>query len=161
MIFRRANNDDIVFINKMYGDGSKLLGTLGVDQWQNDEMPSADLNDDIYVLDDEGIVATAVLMEHDKQYDVIYEGKWISDDSYFAIHRVATSEDKRQMGYAKILFDEIEKFAILSGKKSLKVDTHRDNIPMQNFLKKMGYVYCGVIILDILKERLAFEKILK
>ena len=44
--------------------------------------------------------------------------------------------------------------------KSLKVDTHRGNIGMQNLLKKIGYSYCGVITLESGDERLAFEKIL-
>ena len=43
---------------------------------------------------------------------------------------------------------------------SLKVDTHEENIPMQNLLKKNGFKYCGIIYLEDGGKRVAFEKTL-
>ena len=41
------------------------------------------------------------------------------------------------------------------------MDTHGDNIVMQNLLKKLGFVYCGIIHVEEDDDpRLAFEKIL-
>ena len=41
---------------------------------------------------------------------------------------------------------------------NLKIDTHRDNIPMQKVLKRNGFCYCGIIYLESGDERLAFQK---
>ena len=41
---------------------------------------------------------------------------------------------------------------------NVKIDTHRDNVVMQNMLKKNGFVYCGIIHLVNGEERLAFQK---
>ena len=41
---------------------------------------------------------------------------------------------------------------------SIRVDTHRDNLPMQRMLQKNGFIYCGIIYLADGKERFAFEK---
>ena len=44
---------------------------------------------------------------------------------------------------------------------NLKIDTHRDNYPMQKSLKKNGFEYCGIIYLADGNERLAFQKSIK
>ena len=41
---------------------------------------------------------------------------------------------------------------------NLKIDTHENNIVMQNMLKKNGFTYCGRIYIDNGGERLAFQK---
>ena len=44
---------------------------------------------------------------------------------------------------------------------SIRIDTHEDNLPMQNLLKKNNYEYCGIIYLEDRSKRLAFEKVLQ
>ena len=41
---------------------------------------------------------------------------------------------------------------------NLRIDTHRDNIPMQKCLIRNGFEYCGVIYLANGDERLAYQK---
>ena len=41
---------------------------------------------------------------------------------------------------------------------NLRVDTHRDNIVMQNFLHSYGFTYCGIIYLADGSPRLAYQK---
>ena len=48
--------------------------------------------------------------------------------------------------------------AQLNNAESIRIDTHRDNIPMQKMLNKNGFIYCGIIYLLDGKERFAFEK---
>jgi hypothetical protein len=43
----------------------------------------------------------------------------------------------------------------------MRIDTHEDNMGMQQLLKKLGYSYCGVIFLGNEDKRLAFEKLFK
>ena len=40
--------------------------------------------------------------------------------------------------------------------KSIRIDTHPDNIPMQGLIRKMGFTYCGDVTIE--SRRLAFEK---
>ena len=42
---------------------------------------------------------------------------------------------------------------------SLKIDTHKDNIPMQKVLLRNGFKFCGIIHLENGDERLAYQKI--
>jgi RimJ/RimL family protein N-acetyltransferase len=51
--------------------------------------------------------------------------------------------------------------AVQANIKSFKVDTHKDNIPMQKTLEKNGFAYCGRIVLLDGNSRIAYEKLLK
>ena len=166
MEFRKANLEDIDLIVQMYNDGSESLKRDGVDQWQGVNKPGRmelmEIINEVYVLDDNGAVSTARIMEYDNQYDNIYEGKWINETkNYYSVHRVATLESGKRRGYAKIMLDEIEALAKKNNIMSIKIDTHKDNKKMHSFLEKKGYKYCGIIILNNGDKRDAFEKILK
>jgi hypothetical protein len=59
------------------------------------------------------------------------------------------------------MLTEAEKIIIDKGIKSIKIDTHKINIPMIKTLESIGYTYCGVIVLKRTKEdnlRNAYEK---
>ena len=87
----------------------------------------------------------------DPNYEVIEGGAWINDRPYGVIHRLASG--RKVMGIAQNAFD----FAFLMI-DNVKVDTHHDNMPMQNFLKKKGFTYCGVIYVGDGTPRDAFQK---
>ena len=56
-----------------------------------------------------------------------------------------------------------EKYAKTNSCPSIKVDTHRANIPMQRLVLSHGYIYQGIIDLNRNEEdqlRLAYEKII-
>ncbi|RVU55377.1 GNAT family N-acetyltransferase [Anaerosphaera multitolerans] len=164
MEIRKAQKEDIKIIYQMYLDGSESLRAEGVNQWQGVEKPQLweveDNLNQIYVLDDKGAVATARIMDYDPAYDKIYEGSWLSNGKYYAIHKVATLNSKKRRGYAGKLLGEIEEFGRKNGISSLKVDTHEDNKTMQNFLLSLGYKYCGIVYLEIEGKRFAYEKII-
>ncbi len=83
-------------------------------------------------------------------YNVI-DGNWLNDREYGVIHRLASGRKAR--GIAKAAFD----FAF--GKTgTIRVDTHRDNIPMRNFLINNGFEYCGVIYVNDGTPRDAYQK---
>ena len=42
--------------------------------------------------------------------------------------------------------------------KNLKIDTHRDNIPMQRALAKHGFRPCGTVYLENGDARVAYQK---
>ena len=62
--------------------------------------------DDRFALDNEKIVATAaIIYDKDPNYDIIYEGKWITDLPYVVIHRIATKQEYRNKGYASKIIE--------------------------------------------------------
>ncbi len=86
----------------------------------------------------------------DPTYKTVYEGKWLNAEPYGVIHRIAVKSHRR--GVASFCFS----WCVSKG-KNIKIDTHRDNIPMQKSLAKNGFSYCGIIHLENGDERLAYQ----
>lgn len=84
-------------------------------------------------------------------YQSIKEGKWLNNESYGVIHRLASSG--RVKGIADTCFD-----FCFSEINNIKVDTHENNIPMQTYFKKIGFMYCGIIYVSDGSPRRAFQK---
>lgn len=107
----------------------------------------------LHVCTEEGeIVGVFVFFEgEDPTYQKIYEGAWKNDRPYGVIHRIAVA--KHCKGVASFCFDYA-----FSKCGNVKIDTHRDNIPMQRSLMKNGFVRCGIIYLANGDERIAFQK---
>jgi len=88
------------------------------------------------VIDDKGFLAGAfVLKDHDDGYPGI-EGKWLNDDPYLVIHRLAS----REKGVGDFIFSYL-----LSLNENLRADTGELNAPMKSLLAKYGFSYCGLI----------------
>jgi len=103
----------------------------------NEESLKKDLtNKASYVVEDGGqIVGTFALYHNDLNYEHI-DGKWINEEPYVVLHRMASIEK----GVGSFILKKI-----CSQYPNVRIDTHQDNIPMKNLLKKMGFVYCGII----------------
>ena len=89
----------------------------------------------------------------DPTYLRIDGGNWINEDPYGVIHRIAVSENAHGKGVASACFEHC--YQIIP---NLRIDTHRDNLPMQKALAKNGFIKCGVIYLKNGEERIAFQK---
>ena len=102
----------------------------------------------------------ALLFENDDTYDVI-EGKWLNNDKYITIHKIAVKYHKQH-----IASDILNYVISLAHKKSInniRIDTSSTNISMNAFLLKNGFVNCGVISIrkdftDLTSLRLAYQK---
>jgi GNAT superfamily N-acetyltransferase len=167
MVFRKTEEADVLNILKIIKDAQDYFRDNGINQWQNN-YPNADtihhdiINDNAYVLvENEKIVGTvAVVFTGEKTYDTIYNGKWLSNEKYATIHRIAINSELKGRGLSSIIIHKVEEMCKMRGIKSIKVDTHRDNASMQRLLNKNGFQYCGIIYLEDKSERLAFEKVL-
>lgn len=84
-------------------------------------------------------------------YTLIENGKWINNEPYGVIHRLASTGSVK--GVAKACFDYC--FTQIN---NIRVDTNNNNLPMQNFFKKYGFTYCGVIYVTDGSARDAFQK---
>lgn len=160
MFIRHAEAKDLSSILSIYENARQYMRKNGnMQQWAggypSEEILTDDINNGIlYVVDSdtEGLLCVfAFLPGPDITYNKIYEGSWPQDEDYYVIHRIAVS--KHRKGIASYVFDYCSSVADV-----LRIDTHKDNIPMQNSLKKNGFSYCGIIHLLNGDERLAYRK---
>ena len=163
LTFRMANESDRESILEIYLEGSNSLKDDGVDQWQGKYVPSLkDIDEhlgiDLYVLEyHKKVVSTACLVEGiDEDYENI-NGKWNTSIPYISIHKVATSNEYKKQSFAKKMMRYAENFAKRK-KMDLRIDTHKDNKKMRNFILSCGYKYTGELILNGELERLGYDK---
>lgn len=160
MQIQKATLADIDFILTIIDEARTIMRENGnTTQWNNGYPSSATILEDItnehaFICKvDNEIVGYFCFVQGDNpdpNYAVI-EGNWLNDNPYGVIHRLASG--KKVRGIAKKAFD----FAF-SKNNNIRVDTHHDNLPMQNFLKKIGFTYCGVIYVSDGTPRDAFQK---
>ena len=99
------------------------------------------------------IIGAFILEENANElaYDTI-DGQWLNDEPYAVIHRCATLHN--QKGIGQYFMDWCFKKC-----SNIRVDTHRDNLPMIKFLEKNGFTYCGIVHYEGIGERLAYQKL--
>lgn len=137
----------------------------GSDQWQNGYPNEQVIHNDIskgygYVLVDNNLIIAyaAIIFDIEPAYNDI-KGKWLTNGDYLVIHRVATLNTVKRKGVATHLFRMIEGLCVKENVYSIKVDTNFDNIPMLKIFDKLGYVYCGEVLL-MGAPRKAYEKVI-
>ena len=147
--------------------GRAALAEAGVDQW-NDGYPSresivSDLAKKVsytVALGEKPIATAVILTDGEPDYDEINDGRWLQDGPYITVHRVATHKDAKRTGAASLLIKKAEEMAKERSFAAVRIDTHRDNLVMQSFLQKNGFIRCGIIHLRRSgDERIAFEKL--
>ena len=161
MIIRKANYNDLPEILKIYQGARIFMRENGnPHQWGKINPPRERTENDIkennlYVVESNmGILAVFFYsFGDDPTYNTIYAGKWLNNLPYGVIHRIAVSDKARGQGISGICFE----FAY-NKCKNLKIDTHKDNKPMQRALEKHGFVKCGIIHLANGDERIAYQK---
>ncbi|MDM1296889.1 GNAT family N-acetyltransferase [Empedobacter falsenii] len=164
---RQATIDDKNRIWEILEQAIQKRKEEGSDQWQ-DGYPNIDVvSNDIangygYVITDEKnnvIGYVAIINEIEPAYIEI-EGKWLNDDPYIVIHRLASAQDVQIKGLGTWAMQEIEKVAKEKGVYSIKVDTNFDNIGMLRVFEKLGYQYCGEVYFRG-GARKAFQKLIE
>ena len=162
---RRSVPEDLGTILGIYSSARKFMRENGnPDQW-GDKNPPAELVAADVTEEGHGHVCcdteTGEILGvfwfgypyDDPTYRKIYDGEWLNGKEYGVVHRIATAENARGKGVAKFCLS----YALgISG--NLRIDTHRNNIPMQNLLASLGFSRCGTIYLLGGDERIAFQK---
>ena len=159
MEIRKAEFTDLPRMMEIYAEAREYMRLNGnPTQWVNGYPSEEKIREDIAAgeswlcVEDGEILGVFCFFTHnDPTYDVIYEGSWLNDEPYGVIHRIAVAKHRR--GVASFCYE----FA-LSKCPNLRIDTHRDNYVMQNFVKKNGFSYCGIIHLENGDERLAYQR---
>lgn len=160
MLIRKATTADVPAADEIYGKAKAFMRANGnPDQW-NGEYPNGDdvlsgvADGTSFVCEDNGEVVATFYFKTDADeptYHRIDNGSWKSDEPYGVIHRIAVKHHGR--GIIDFCFNECFKL-----QQNLRIDTHRDNAPMQRCLLRNGFEYCGIIYLESGDERLAYQK---
>ena len=159
MEIRKAQLCDLGEIMEIYDGARAYMRANGnAEQWGNGYPSEALIREDIETgrchlcMDGGEIAGVFCYFEgEDPTYRNIYDGAWLNDKPYGVIHRIAVA--RHRGGVASFCFAHcFEKC------KNLKIDTHRDNIPMQRSLAKNGFTPCGIIHLSNGDPRIAYQK---
>lgn len=157
-MIRPAIAADLDTLMLLYADARAFMAAHGnPTQWKHSptrEMLEADIaHGDLYVLEEGGRIegVFACILGEDPTYQVIEGGAWLDASPYATLHRVAAAKGCHGVFQRVVAFAE--------GKcPHLRIDTHRDNLPMQHCILKQGFRYCGVIHIADGSARLAYEK---
>ena len=164
MRIRHSAKEDIDRIMEIYAWSRRFMADHGnPNQWGPTKWPPRPIIEkDIeegcsYVCLDESdnIIGTFYYIfgrDIEPTYREIEDGKWINDSPYGVVHRIAGDGSVKGIGSFCINW-------AYDRSLHLRIDTHGDNIVMQNLLKKLGFVHCGTIYVEEDHyPRLAFEK---
>ena len=164
MRIRHSAEADLWRIMEIYSFARKYRAEHGnPNQWGPTNWPPETLirsdirNGNSYVcLNDGGNVIGTFFFIHGQDIEPTYreitDGAWLDDSSYGVVHRIAGDGSEKGIGAFCInwAFEQCG---------HLRIDTHGDNIVMQNLVKKLGFVHCGTIYVEEDNNpRLAFEK---
>ncbi len=155
---RKSTYDDLDRIAEIFTYARKQMALNGnPSQWKNDR-PSMelvkkdiDVSNSYVVLNEGKIVATFAFIVGVEPTYLDIDGKWLDDDPYGTIHRIASD------GSVKGVFDQVIDYVSKRG-VDIRIDTHKDNKIMRHLIEKNGFVYCGIIIVDDGTPRLAYQK---
>jgi len=165
MNLRKANLSELTAIWDILQQAIQQRKQDGSEQWQNGYPNEQTIVEDItdgyaYVLVDNNLIIAyaAIIFGEEPAYNDI-KGKWLTNDDYVVVHRVATSNVVKGKGIATHLFKLIEILCVEHKIYSIKVDTNFDNVPMIKILDKLNYTYCGEIFFSGASRR-AYEKVI-
>lgn len=158
MKIRLARPHDLDEISEVYTQArSRMVESGNPNQWINGypsrEVILRDIEDQsLYIgTQHEEVLGCVVFTEgDDPTYQNIDEGSWLNDNAYSVIHRLAVSSQGRGVGRNFIEW-------CIRHHSNIRGDTHADNLPMQNLLKKAGFHPCGIIRNAWGDERVAFH----
>ena len=145
---------------KIYAEGREImLEGNNFHQWPEGHPFRDIIEEDIaagysYVCTDgDDILAVFHLsIEPDSTYDVI-DGAWLNEEPYGVVHRIARAKKDKAKGVGAFCLNWC-----FEKTRNIRIDTHKDNIPMRKLLEKQGYKYCGTIWIETGAERMAFQK---
>jgi GNAT superfamily N-acetyltransferase len=164
--FRKATQEDIAQIWTILYQAILRRKADGSEQWQdgypNMDVIKNDINKGVgfVLLEGDTIIGYYAIIVNDEPVYEKIEGRWLTQDDFVVVHRLAVSEKYLGKGFATKICKWIEEYAISINIKSIKADTNFDNIAMLRIFEKLGYIYCGEVYFRG-QQRKAFEKVLK
>lgn len=154
---RNARLSDLPRILEIYAIARRFMAEKGnPTQWKEGypwpDMLEEDIrNRNLYVILEADHLCGCFLfvIGPDPTYGYIEDGAWRSDAPYGTIHRIASD------GSGSIFRAALQFCRTLC--PHVRVDTHRDNRPMQYLAEKYGFQRCGIIYVEDGTPRIAYE----
>ncbi len=157
---RNATPLDLDRVMEIYEGARAFMRQNGnPSQWPEGYPPRASVEENLrdgilYVLEDgEGIAAVFTFhIGREAPYDAI-DGAWLTEAvPYGTLHRLAVDRPGGGLGAACIEY-------ALARCGDLRIDTHKDNLPMQRLLTRLGFTPCGIIDYGDEGTRLAYHRL--
>lgn len=116
-------------------------------------------NNQLFVCEIDNVIRGAIVIcpEQDPPYETI-DGWYTNHGDSLVIHRAIVDPFYRNHGVAQEMLDYAIHLAHQQGYQSIKIDTHRDNYKMRQFLEKNQFVYIGYLAII---NREAYERLLE
>ena len=156
MRIRHTQFEDLERVMEIYAAGIAFMRSHGnATQWVNgypsEELIREDIEKGIsFVCEDEGeIVAVFALIQGKDPTYAYIEGQWLDDKPYGVVHRIASVKPQAGTFCLNWAYEQCG---------NLRIDTHAANIPMQNLVAKLGFIYCGIIYVADGTPRRAYQK---
>ena len=138
MKIRKTTREDVRELMEIYAFAREFMAKTGnPNQWGPTKWPPESL----------------IRNDIEPTYREITEGAWFGDSSYGVVHRLASDGSEKGIGQFCInwAFEQCG---------HLRIDTHTDNVIMQNLLTRLGFTRCGIIhVMEDNYPRYAYEKI--
>ena len=164
MKIRKSTEQDVERMMEIYAYAREQMAKMGnPNQWGPTGWPPEELiHQDIeegnsYVCENDAgeVVGTFYFIcgkDIEPTYREITDGDWLDDSPYGVVHRIAGDGSEKGIGAFCISW-------AFGQCGHLRIDTHGDNIVMQNLVRKLGFVRCGTIYVEEDNyPRLAYEK---
>lgn len=160
-MIRRASIGDLPRLMEVYACARAFMVKNGnPTQWSANYPGEERLLSDIaagylYALtDDSGEIHGCFMLMPgpDETYGIIEQGDWCADRPYGVIHRVASD------GTCRHVLRQCVAFAT-QAYRYLRIDTHKDNLPMQRALAAEEFCYRGIIYTHDGTPRLAYDRL--
>lgn len=159
MEIRRAVIVDLASMEQIYARARKFMITTGnPDQW-DPSYPGRELlvknitDGQAYVLEEKGRVhgTFAFIVGEEPTYTKICDGQWRKNETYGTVHRLASDGTVKGAGRACLTYCS-------DRQPYLRIDTHKNNLPMQKVIESFGFKRCGIITVRG-GERIAYDYI--
>lgn len=165
---KRTKREDLSVIMRIVNMSKETFAEEGIDQWQkgypkrDDFLQDMMMNESFAIFEDDCVVGTLMISKNpETTYKDIHQGTWLQDGPYAVVHRFTIDPISRRQGLATKTLEELERMLkSFETIKSIRMDTHKNNLGMQGLLEKLGYEYCGIIYLKNGDARYAYEKLI-
>ena len=152
MTFEKATINDLKKIKEIYKLAQNhMINENNTTQWVNHEDVFAKdiinyINKQCFYIaksEDEIVGFFAMIYGIDKTYNEIKEGKWLNENPYVTIHKIAVKYYGQKI--AQNILEFIINDAINNNVYNIRIDTHKNNKSMKRFLEKNDFIKCGII----------------
>ncbi|MCM1076386.1 MAG: GNAT family N-acetyltransferase [Bacteroides sp.] len=157
MTIRKTTVADVGLVMQIFERAKRLMAENGnahqwIDGYPQREVIEGDIERGVsYVIEHEcAIVGTFCFIVGDDPTYAVIDGDWLNDKPYGTIHRIASSGEVK--GIADCALDHCMRMM-----DNIRIDTHKDNRPMRNWITRRGFMYCGVILTHNGSPRLAYQ----